>query len=72
MTDRAPRTSARPTLHRELGRLLVLLAEEHDEATRVDLVDEALDVLTVLERLGDGSVLAHPRGLRLIDGGIAA
>ena len=72
MTDRAPRASARPALHRELGRLLVLLADEADEATRVDLVDEALDVLTVLERLADGTTLAHPRGLRVLDGGIAA
>ncbi len=50
----------------------MLLAEEPDEATRVDIVDEALDVLTVLERLADGSALAHPRGLRVVDGGRAA
>jgi hypothetical protein len=66
--DDAPLTP-RGRLHGELGRLIACLAEERDPERRVDLADEAYDVIAVLERYDGAQHVRHPRGLRIIPGG---
>ena len=62
----------RAILYRELGRLLTTLADEADPVIRTDVADEAFDVIAVLQRLDGSRDVAHPRGLRVVDGGRAA
>jgi hypothetical protein len=62
----------RANLYEELGRLLATLADEADPVVRTDVADEAFDVIAVLQRLDGARGVAHPRGLRLVDGGRAA